>query len=53
MNVRLFLSNVIVGNSVKSLDVKNKKYYYPRRSKYEDSLNLGNQEMKKETNIKH
>ena len=34
-------------------NVKNKKYYYPRRSKYEDSLNLGNQEMKKETNIKH
>lgn len=31
-------------------NVKNKKYYYPRRSKYEDSLNLGNQEMKKETN---
>lgn len=29
--------------------VKNKKYYYPKRSKYEDSLNLGNQEMKKET----
>ena len=34
-------------------NVKNKKYYYPRRSKYEDSLNFGNQEMKKETNIKH
>lgn len=31
-------------------NVKNKKYYYPKRSKYEDSLNLGNQEMKKETN---
>ncbi len=30
--------------------VKNKKYYYPKRSKYEDSLNLGNQAMKKETN---
>lgn len=30
--------------------VKNKKYYYPKRSKYEDSLNLGNQTMKKETN---
>lgn len=30
--------------------VKNKKYYYPRHSKYEDTLNLGNQEMKKETN---
>ena len=29
--------------------VKNKKYYYPRHSKYEDTLNLGNQEMKKET----
>ena len=29
--------------------VKNKKYYYPRHSKYEDALNLGNQEMKKET----
>ena len=29
--------------------VKNKKYYYPKRSKYEDSLNLGNQAMKKET----
>lgn len=27
--------------------VKNKKYYYPKRSKYEDSLNLGNQAMKK------
>ena len=27
-----------------------KKYYYPKRSKYEDSLNLGNQAMKKETN---
>ena len=27
MNVQLFLSNVIAGNSVKSLDVKNKKYY--------------------------
>lgn len=34
-------------------NVKNKKYYYPRHSKYEDSLNLGNQEMKKETNINH
>ena len=31
-------------------NVKNKKYYYPKRSKYEDSLNFGNQEMKKETN---
>ena len=30
--------------------VKNKKYYYPKHSKYEDSLNLGNQAMKKETN---
>ena len=30
--------------------VKNNKYYYPKRSKYEDSLNLGNQAMKKETN---
>lgn len=30
--------------------IKNKKYYYPKRSKYEDSLNLGNQAMKKETN---
>ena len=30
--------------------VKNKKYYYPKRSKYEDSINLGNQAMKKETN---
>lgn len=30
--------------------VKNKKYYYPKRSKYENSLNLGNQAMKKETN---
>ena len=30
--------------------VKNKKYYYPKRSKYEDSLNLGNQAMTKETN---
>lgn len=30
--------------------VKNKKYYYPKRSKYEDSLNLGSQAMKKETN---
>ena len=29
--------------------IKNKKYYYPRHSKYEDTLNLGNQEMKKET----
>ena len=29
--------------------VKNKKYYYPRHSKYEDTINLGNQEMKKET----
>lgn len=29
--------------------VKNKKYYYPRHSKYEDTLNSGNQEMKKET----
>lgn len=29
--------------------IKNKKYYYPKRSKYEDSLNFGNQEMKKET----
>ena len=30
--------------------VKNKKYYYPKRSKYEDSLILGNQAMINESN---
>lgn len=28
-------------------NIKNKKYYHPKRNKYEDSLNMGNMQMKK------